>query len=71
MYHIVCLDESGHFDPQDTKRSLIAGFISSTSAFLKPLSAKEEKMYLELYKNGDKSAGDNGNRTAGAYKICC
>lgn len=27
MYHIVCLDESGHFDPQDTKRSLIAGFI--------------------------------------------
>ena len=25
--HVICMDESGHFDPQDTKRSFIAGFI--------------------------------------------
>ncbi len=38
--------------------SFFAGFISNANAFLKPLSANEEKMYLEMYKNGDKSARD-------------
>lgn len=35
-----------------------AGFITSASTFMMPLSADEEKMYLDLYRNGDKSARD-------------
>lgn len=33
-----------------------AGFITSAGAFLKPLTATEERMYLEMYKKGDKNA---------------
>lgn len=35
---------------------LLAGYIGGGNSFPKQLSAKEEKEYLELYKNGDMSA---------------
>lgn len=35
-----------------------AGFITGVNSFLKPLSASEEKMYLDMYRNGDKGARD-------------
>ena len=38
--------------------TLLAGFVSSAGAFMKPLSASDEKMYLDKCKNGDKEARD-------------
>ena len=34
----------------------IVGYISSGNLFPEPLSAKEEEMYFNLYKNGDEDA---------------
>lgn len=38
--------------------SIFAGLVSGAGTFMKPLSASDERMYLEMYRNGDKEAGD-------------
>lgn len=35
---------------------LMAGYVTGSAAFPKPLSPEEEKRYLSLYKEGDKDA---------------